>query len=75
MTDNTAIIVVDQFAHNATVCYGGERICFSLSHMYGVELVEAIESRFPKSSGSALNMDAVPYKAVGDLRYYHSTVY
>lgn len=50
MTDNTVIIVVDQFAHNATVCYGGERICFSLSHMYGVELVEAIESRFLKSS-------------------------
>ena len=43
--------------------------------MYGAELVEAIESRFLKSSGSALNMDAAPYKAVGDLRYYHGTVY
>lgn len=42
----SVIIVVDQYAHNATVYYGDEVVCFSLSCVYGTNLVQIIESRF-----------------------------
>lgn len=66
----SVIIVVDQYAHNATVYYGDEVVCFSLSCVYGTNLVQIIESRFLSFSGLRLDMNDVPYKAVGDLRYY-----
>lgn len=68
--DKSVIIVVDQYAHNATVYYGDEVVCFSLSCVYGTDLTRIIESRFLSFSGLSLDMDDVPYKAVGDLRYY-----
>ena len=72
--DMSVIIVVDQYAHNATVHYGDEGVCFSLSCVYGTDLIRIIESRFLSFSGLSLDMDDVPYKAVGDLRYYRGVV-
>ena len=71
----SVIIVVDQYAHNATVYYGDEGVCFSLSCVYGTDLTRIIECRFERFSGTKLDMDDVPYKAVGDLRYYCGVVY
>lgn len=68
--DKSVIIVVDQYIHNVTVYYGDEVVCFSLSCVYGTNLAQIIESRFLSFSGLSLDMDDVPYKAVGDLRYY-----
>lgn len=69
--DKSVIIVVNQYMHNATVYYGGDEVVrFSLSCVYGTDLAQIIESRFLSFSGLSLDMDDVPYKAVGDLRYY-----
>ena len=72
--DMSVIIVVDQYAHNATVHYGDEGVCFPLSCVYGTNLAQIIESQFLSFSGLSLDMNDVPYKAVGDLRYYRGVV-
>lgn len=74
MSDIPVIIVVDQYAHVVSVHCGDEGFCFSLPDMYEVGLVKAVERRFLRVMGSSLDMDAAPYKAVGDLRYYRGVV-
>ena len=74
MSDIPVIIVVDQYAHNVTVQYGDEGFSFVLSHMYGADLLKAVERRFLRVMGFGLDMDAAPYKAVGDLRYYRGVI-
>jgi hypothetical protein len=72
-TDKPVIIVVDQYVHNAAVYYGDEVVYFSLPRVYGTDLARIIESRFLSFSGLSLDMDDIPYKAVGDLRYYRTS--
>lgn len=75
MSNMPVIIIVDQYAHVVSVHCEGEGFCFSLSNTYGVNLVKAVERRFLRVTGSGLDMDTVPYKAVGDLRYYRGVVF
>ena len=75
MSKMSVVIVVDQYAHNATVYCGDGGVCFALPRMYGEGFTEEVECRFERFSGTKLDMDDVPYKAVGDLRYYCGVVY
>lgn len=75
MSNTPVIIIVDQYAHNATVQYGDEGFSFVLPHMYGADLGKSVERCFFHCVGCRLDMDAAPYKAVGDLRYYHGVAF
>ena len=74
MSDIPVIIIVDQYAHVVSVHCGDEGFCFSFPDTYEVGLVKVVERRFLRVMGSSLDMDAAPYKAVGDLRYYRGVV-